>query len=158
MRTIQISIDVFAAIWRMRKEDEPTEDAVLRRVLALPKTSTGAERDLSVQVGFHDPRYGVQLPPDFRIFRTYHGKDYSAQAVQGFWVLNTNRKGYGSLNELNSALGIEHENAWAAWFYRDENGRRRPASDLREPSKIVRRGRKADRERILARARAPIQL
>ncbi len=145
MRTIQISTDVFAAIWRLRMDDEPNEDAVLRRILELPKNRPGPERDLVVQVGFHDPRYGVQLPPDFRIFRTYRGKEYSAQAIQGFWVLNTDGKGYGSLNELNTAIGIGHENAWAAWFYRDENGRRRPVSDLRKPDTIIRRGRKSER-------------
>lgn len=144
MRAIQVSTDVFAAIWRMRRDDEPNEDAVLRRVLDLPKNPPGPERDLVVQVGFHDPRYGVQLPPDFRIFRTYRGKEYSAQAIQGFWILNTDGKGYGSLNELNTALGIGHENAWAAWSYQDEKGRRRPVSDLRDQSKIIRRSRGPD--------------
>lgn len=144
MRTIQVSTDVFAAIWQRRRDDEPNEDAVLRRLLELQKPPN-PQRDLTVQVGFHDPRYGVQLRPDFRIFRTYRGKEYSAQAIQGFWVLNTDARGYGTLNELNTAIGIGHENAWAAWFYHDESGRRRPVSDLRKPETIIRRGNKSDR-------------
>jgi hypothetical protein len=150
VRTIQVSTDVFAAIWRARLDDEAGEDAVLRRLLKLPKSQPETKRDLHVQVGFHDPRYGVQLPPDFRIFRTYRGKEYSANAIQGFWVLNTDGKGYGTLNELNSAIGIGHENAWAAWYYQDEKGRRRPVSDLRKPGTIIRRGGNTDRGPALA--------
>jgi hypothetical protein len=137
LRTLHISTDVFAAIWSARKDGEQTEDAILRRILKVaPGTKT--ERDLHVTVGFHDPRFGVKLEPGFEIFRTYLGKEYRAQAIQGFWVLSSTGMGYPSLNELSNAIGAKKENAWGAWFYL-ENGKRKPISDLRDPSKIVHR-------------------
>jgi hypothetical protein len=83
----------------------------------------------------------VKIPHGFEIYRTYKGKEYRAQAIQGFWFWNGT--GYPTLNELSSAIGISHENAWASWFY-DEKGRRYPVSNLREASKIIRRGRSPD--------------
>lgn len=139
MRTIQISLDVFQAIWTARKADEQSEDQILRRLLKLPGAPKQPERDLITTVGFHDPRYGVKLPHDFKIFRTYKGKKYYAQAIQGFWISSADGMGYGTLNELNTSIGIAGpENAWKAWFY-DDNGKTRPLSDLRDQSKIVRR-------------------
>ena len=90
-----------------------------------------------VTVGFHDPRYGVKLDPNFEIFRSYKGKEYRARAIQGFW--HYNGTGYPSLNELNKAISIAGpENAWKAWYYM-VGKRRRPLSDLRDQSTIVRR-------------------
>jgi hypothetical protein len=134
MRIIQVSTDVFQAIWSARKPDQDTEDAILRTVFGLPP-----ERDITVTIGFHDPRYGVKLPPGFAIFRHYKGKKYSAQAVQGFWISSEDGKGYGTLNELNKSIGITGaENAWNAWSFQD-GARRRTLSELRDPGKIVRR-------------------
>jgi hypothetical protein len=141
MRSIQVSPDVFQAIWSARKPGQDSEDAILRGVfkVAAPAPTT-PERDLHVNVGFHDPRYGVKLEPGFTIFRDYKGKHYTATAVQGFWVSSADQKGYGTLNELNKSIGIAGaENAWNAWQYTDASGRRRPLSDLRDQSKIVRR-------------------
>jgi hypothetical protein len=145
MRTIQVSVDVFHAIWTRRKPGEESEDAILRREFGVPAPrdakSNGQStvpRDFKVQhTGFHDPRYGVEVPSGFEIFRTYKGKDYKAQAIQGFWIYNG--KGYPSLNELNTAIGVSHENAWSAWRYHDNKGRQRPLTDLRDPSTIRRR-------------------
>ena len=141
MRTISISTDVFAAIWRKRQGNEANEDEILRRMLDVPTTATPPEskRDIQVYIGFHDPRYGVELESGFPIFRTYKGTRYSARATQGFWVLDKDGKGYPTLNELSAAIGIPHENAWAGWFYQDKNGQRRPISHLRDQSKIIRR-------------------
>jgi hypothetical protein len=137
MRTIQVSPDVFAAIWSARKLGQDTEDAILRGVFQLSKASGQPEHDIITTVGFHDPRYGVKLPVDFQIFRTYKGKEYRARAIQGFW--HWNGTGYPTLNELNKAIGIVGpENAWKAWYYVDGT-RRRPLSDLRDQSTIVRR-------------------
>jgi hypothetical protein len=140
MRTIQICTDVFAAIWAQRRDAEHSEDEILSRLLGLKKTNPPptSTRDIQTQIGFHDPRYGVKLPHGFEIYRTYKGKEFRAQAIQGFWFWNGT--GYPSLNELSSAIGISHENAWASWFY-DEKGRRHPVSKLREANKIIRRGR-----------------
>jgi len=138
MRSIQVSPDVFQAIWSARKPGQDTEDAILRSVFKLPAPSTQPERDLITTVGFHDPRYGVRLDQGFEIYRSYKGKEYRAQAIQGFW--RWNGTGYPSLNELNKAIGIAGpENAWKAWRYRDEQGRPRPLSDLRDQSTIIRR-------------------
>lgn len=135
MRTIQVSTDVFQAIWSARQPGQDTEDAILRGVFRLEP-----ERDIHITVGFHDPRYGVKLDPGFTIFRDYKGKHYTATAVQGFWVSSVDQKGYPTLNELNKSIGITGaENAWNAWQYSDASGRRRPLSDLRDPSTIVRR-------------------
>ena len=139
MRTIQISTDVFAAIWAARREGEPTEDAILHRIFKLTP-HPNANRDLHVTVGFHDPRYGVTLDPGFEIFRTYLGKEYRARAIQGFWNLSSTGVSYPTLNELSNAIGAKKENAWGAWFYLD-NGKKRPVSDLREASKILHRTR-----------------
>ena len=143
MRMIQVSVDVFHAIWTKRNPGEDSEDAILRRVFDVPASKedngkTALPRDIKVQhSGFHDPRYGVEVPSGFKIFRRYKGKVYHAQAIQGFWIYNG--KGYPSLNELNTAIGISHENAWKAWRYQDDKKRIRPLSDLRDQSKIIRR-------------------
>lgn len=141
IRTLAVSTDVFAAIWADRQTGEPNEDAILRRKYNLPKAASSApERDLIAHVGYHDPRFNVEIEPGFRIFRTYKGVEYSAQAIQGFWILNTTGKGYPSLHQLNQAVRPGNENAWAVWSYRDDKGRRFPVSSLREQSKIARRG------------------
>jgi hypothetical protein len=139
MRPIQVSTDVFQAIWAARKPGQDTEDAILRGVFKVPESFKRTERDLSTSIGFHDPRYGVRLDQGFEIFRNYKGKNYRAQAIQGFW--HWSGVGYPSLNELNKAIGIAGpENAWKAWRYRDDKGRVRPLSDLRDQNSIVRRG------------------
>jgi hypothetical protein len=136
MRNIQVSADVFAAIWAARKPGQDTEEAILRGVFGL-QPAAAPKRDMTVTVGYHDPRYGVEIPSGFEILRNFKGKTYKAQALQGFWVLNGT--GYPTLNELNKSLGGGAENAWKAWGYHDEKGRRRPLSDLRNQDSIVRR-------------------
>jgi hypothetical protein len=135
MRTIQVSTDVFQAIWSARKPGQDNEDAILRGVFQL-----NAEHDIQTSVGFHDARYGIKLEPGFSIFRVYKGRHYTASAVQGFWVSSADQKGYPTLNELNKSIGIVGaENAWAAWQYHDATGRARPLSDLRDQNTIRRR-------------------
>jgi hypothetical protein len=141
MRTIQISTDVFQAIWSARKPGQDDEDAILRGVFKVPPAVPATpNRDITVTVGFHDPRYGVKLDSGFPIFRDYKGKRYHAQAIQGFWLSSADGKGYATLNELNKSIGIPGaENAWKAWRYLDKNNRARPLSDLRDQSTIQRR-------------------
>jgi hypothetical protein len=138
MRSIQVSLDVFQAIWTARKNDEQSEDQILRRLLKLPSLVKRTEHDLTVQVGFHDPRYGVEIAPGFEIHRNYQGVTYTARAIQGFWHMNGT--GYPTLNELNKTIVGGAENAWKAWHYFDEKGRKHPLSELRDQSKIIRRG------------------
>ena len=130
-----VSPDVFQAIWSARQAGQDTEDAILRGIFKLAPA-----RDIHVTVGFHDPRYGVKLDPGFTISRDYKGKHYTATAVQGFWISSADQKGYPTLNELNKSIGVAGpENAWAAWHYHDDSGRRRPLSDLRDRNTIKRR-------------------
>jgi hypothetical protein len=139
-KTITISTEVFAAIWADRKAGEESEDAMLRRKYELPKEAgPESQRDLIVQVGYHDPRFGVRLDHDFQIFRTYKGVRYTARAVQGNWILENTGQGYISLHQLNQAVRRGNENAWNVWFYIDENGRRQPVSKKRDQSKIAHR-------------------
>jgi hypothetical protein len=137
---IQVSPDVFQAIWAARKPGQDTEDAILRGIFKLPEASKQLERDIDVSIGFHDPRYGVKLEPGFTIFRDYKGKRYTAKAVQGFWLSSADGQMYGTLNELNKSIGvIGAENAWKAWQYSETSGKRRPLSELRDQSTIIRR-------------------
>src|SRR5262249_10451730 len=125
MRNIQVSADVFQAIWSARKPRQDSEDAILRGVFKLPTIEESPDRDMITTVGFHDPRYGVRLDPGFTIFRDYKGKRYTAVAVQGRWLSSHDQKSYGTLNELNKSLDIGGaENAWKAWFYNDASGKR----------------------------------
>jgi hypothetical protein len=150
MRAIQVSTDIFAAIWKAQEPGEVSEDAILRRLLkvvvtpAEPALTMPAlpERDLKVvPEGFLDPRYDVVIPHGLEIFRTYRGKEYKAQAIQGLWILSSTNVGYGTLNELSGAIGIANENAWTNWFFRDEKGRKTRLTILRDQAKIVRRSR-----------------
>ena len=140
MRSIQVSTDVFAAIWAARMEGEDTEEAILRRLLGV-KAVSKAQRDIVVTTGFVDPRFNVVIPPGFEIFRTYLGKDYSARAIGGLWILSETGVGYATLNELSNAIGASKENAWAAWFWMDGKVRR-AVSDLRDPARIVSRSKR----------------
>jgi len=135
MRTILVSIDVYAAIWRDRRSGEQDEDAILARRFKVKRR----ERDVVTTTGFRDPRFGVNIQSGFQIYRLYKGKEYRAQAIQGVWILGTTNEAYSTLNRLNAAIGAGKENAWKAWFYDDENGVRCPLSDLRDPNKIRKR-------------------
>jgi hypothetical protein len=139
MRTIQISTEVFAAIWKARREGEPSEDAILTRLLKVEtgRETSGQHRD----IGYRDPRYGVEFPEGFEIFRSYLGKDRRARAVGGNWTELETGKRYPSLNELSRGIGAKTENAWINWFYLDERGNRSPVSVRRDASKIIRRKR-----------------
>ena len=48
--------------------------------------------------------------------------------------------GSQKLNELSREIGTKTENAWVNWFYRDEQGIRRPVSDMRDQNRILSRG------------------
>jgi hypothetical protein len=139
MRMIQVSIDVFHAIWKNRKAAEQNEDSILRRLLNVrdEPAQSEVERDITTSVGYHDPRFGVELPVGFEIHRNYKGTVHTAQAIQGFW--HYKGTGYPSLNMLNKAIGGGAENAWKAWSYYDEKKRARPLSHLRDQTKIIRR-------------------
>ena len=145
MRDIQVSTDVFARIWSLRTKTENTEDEILKRVLwqisdVGQHRGPGAEPRTTEEFdGIYDRRFNVMFPEGFRLERTYLGKDYSAVVNNGQWQIAGVGHGYTRLNELSVAIGTKTENAWANWFYRDENGQRHPVSDLRDPGTIARK-------------------
>lgn len=143
MRAVQLSTETFAAIWADRQPGEDNEDAIIARKFGIKRQAAPATvspaRDLRVTTGFHDPRFEFVVPPGFEVFRVFKGKKYTAQAISGFWVSNHNGMGYPSLNELSKAIGAGTENAWRAWFYRDDKGVRRPVDDLRTPGTVTKR-------------------
>jgi hypothetical protein len=139
MRSIQISPDVFAAIWKLQQPGESTEEQILARHLKVVPTK--ASPNGKGGTGYRDPRYGVEFAEGFEIFRTYLGKDYRAKATAGCWMLMSTGDLYPSLNELSRAIGAKTENAWVNWFYVDPNGDRASVSVLRDHAKIQRRKR-----------------
>ena len=96
MRTIQVSTNVFAAIWRDRREGEDNEDQILGRKFNVPR-----KRPVngSAKQGFYDSRYDAHFPEGFEIFRVHKGTEYRAKAESGMWRLNTGAT-YASLKEL----------------------------------------------------------
>lgn len=133
MRTITVSTDVYAAIWATRLPGEDEEDAILRRVFSIsaPKTDT-MPAGVPAKIGFKDPRFGIELPEGFEIFRTYKGVDYRAKATDGKWMLMTTGTLYPSLNQLSKAVSGNVENAWQNWYYQGDDGKRHLVTALRK--------------------------
>ena len=133
-RTVNFSVDTFAAIWRLQQPGEDSEDAILRRVLKVPvDASTKADKgpSKSDKIGFRDPRFSIELPEGFEIFRTYRGTDYRATAKDGKWLLAHTGKSYPSLNQLSRAIGAKVENAWNNWYFTGADGKRQLITSLR---------------------------
>ena len=146
MRTIQVSVDTFAAIWADRHAGENSEDEILRRKCNLAATPTDIQHASSSMYprpspngpGYYDRRNGVTFPEGLKIFRHYKGADYSAKATSGAWLLMSTGDLYATLNRLSAAIGA-HEDAWEGWRYRDSNGKVRPINDLRDKQRITKR-------------------
>ena len=146
VRTIQVSMDTFAAIWADRRVGENSEDAILRRkfnIEAVPMdvqhaSASDDRRPSRIGIGYYDRRFGVQFAEGFEIFRTYKGAAYSAKATSGRWLLMNTGDLYASLNSLSKTIGA-HEDAWGGWRYRDKDGEVHPIGALRDANKITRR-------------------
>lgn len=140
MKSISVSTDVFARIWALREPKEDTEDSILRRILGCPPLENAPvlAAPQNSNAGFYDARHRTTFSEGFEIFRTYLGTEYRARASCGRWVLDHGSE-YGSLNELSRAIGAKTENAWINWFFKDEFGRRRPVSDLRDAETVAAR-------------------
>jgi hypothetical protein len=135
MRSITVSTDTYAAIWGARQPGEDSEDAILRRILKVPRdSSTKAANGRSTpdKIGFRDSRFGFEVPEGFEIFRTYLGTDYRAMAKDGSWVLAHTGKSYPSLNQLSRAIGAKVENAWQNWYFTGADGKRQLITSLRK--------------------------
>lgn len=139
VRQIEISTDVFARIWALRKNGEDSENAILERILS-EKTKLKVEAKERNAGGISVPRFAVYFPEGFKIERNYCDKNYYAVVKGGKWHLDGDDAQYSSLNELSGAIGTKIENAWVNWFYRGENGERCPVSDLRDPNTINTKG------------------
>jgi hypothetical protein len=133
IRSVPLSTDVYAAIWRAQQPGEESEDDILRRLLQVnrpPLQPAATQRP--ARVGFRDPRFNIELPEGFEIFRTYKGTEYRAKAIGGQWLLTNDGKMYPSLNQLSRATSGNVENAWNNWYYVDPSGKRRLMHSLRK--------------------------
>lgn len=124
MKTIIVSSDVFAAIWKAHREGDETEDAILRRVFKLPPAPSPAAPIGGRMGGFYDERSGTHFPEGTRIFRVYKGRKYEAIAEHDRWFVPSTGKSYHSLNKLSQSVNPSGtENAWVTWRYTDEDGK-----------------------------------
>src|SRR5216684_3479652 len=105
LRTIQVSTDVFAALWAARRGDEQSEDEILRGLLKVKPAEKPTAPSAKPKIGYADPRNGLQFPEGFEVFRNYLGTEYRARASQGAWVRVDNDEAYPSLNALNQSIG-----------------------------------------------------
>lgn len=135
MRTIQVSTDVFAALWASRQGNEQSEDEILRGLLKLKAEERPQMPRATGKTGFNDGPNGLRFPEGFEIFRNYLGKEYRARATSGAWVRLDTGKPYPSLNQLNQSIGAKFQNAWRSWYCTD-GGRRKLLHDLRDPVNI----------------------
>jgi hypothetical protein len=140
MRAIQVSTDVFQAIWAARKSGEEDEDAILRRLLKIRAAGRSA-RENGERGGFTDARYGVFFSEGFEIFRTYLGKEFRARVEDGRWVINGQPLKASTINQLSAAIGTSTENGWVNWEYRTPSGEAKKITSLRDPGTIRRRNR-----------------
>jgi hypothetical protein len=138
MRTIEVSTDVFAALWASRRDDEHSEEEILRRVLKLKPAEKPPAPQKKSKVGFADPRNGLQFPEGFEVFRNYKGTTYRARATEGEWVRLDNEHPFSSLNSLNQSIGAKFQNAWRSWYCMHE-GKKKLLHDLRKEENIKRR-------------------
>ena len=128
MRNISIETDTFAAVWADRQPGEETEDAIIRRKFGV---KIALAKQQPPKIGFSDPRFGIDLPEGFEIFRTYKGTEYRARAIDGQWMLTNTGEKYPSLNQLSRATSGNVENAWNNWYYTGRDGKRRLVNELR---------------------------
>jgi hypothetical protein len=129
MRSINVTTDVYAAIWAARQRGEETEDAILARIFKVPNATTGEKSGR--QIGFSDARFDINLPEGFEIFRNHKGKEYRAKAFSGQWVLVSTGRPYPSLNQLSKATSGNTENAWRNWYFMGSDGKRHLIEKLR---------------------------
>ncbi len=134
-RDISISTDTYAAIWADRKPGEDDEDAIIRRKFGVRSAESSLAANSpkpQIKVGFSDPRFGIELPENFEVFRVYQGKKYRAVARDGKWWLPNDPTGYPSFNQLSQAIGTKTENAWRNWYYTGPEGKRHLIEALRK--------------------------
>jgi hypothetical protein len=158
MRTIVISTDVFAALWAKRHANEDTENAILERLLGLPKgppietqalafndRARGRNAGADGQGGIYNHMFDVHFPAGFEIFRNYKGRDYIAVVREGRWVMDG--RNFPSLFSLSMAIIDSRENPWMHWKYRNAKGKIDFISALRQfPSELVKAAKRSKKK------------
>ena len=138
-RSINVSHDTFAAIWRAQLPGESSEEEILRRRFGVPAAKTVTAGNGS---GFSEPRFGFSVPAGFRLHRTFRGTRYEAYAENNAWVRADTKQSCGSLQELSDSIGTKTENPWFHWHYKRADGSDGRVGDLRDQATIVRRQRR----------------
>ncbi|MEQ1951355.1 hypothetical protein [Mesorhizobium sp. CN2-181] len=140
MRAIDVTTDVYAAIWAARKAGENTESEILARVLQVPAPAQTQPPPTQQQlandpIGFRDVRFDITLPEGFEIFRNYKGTEYRAQATNGQWKLLSTGELYPTFNQLSRAVTNGPENTWYGWYFQGRDGKRHLIVGLRNDQK-----------------------
>ncbi len=130
MRTIELTTDVYAAIWAARRLGEDSENAILARILDV-KTSEPKKQEPSKAIGFRESRFDISFPEGFEIFRIYKGTEFRAKAMGGQWHLINSGATYKTLNQLSKATSGNIENAWRNWYFMGSDGFRHLVEGLR---------------------------
>ncbi|MEE9375058.1 MAG: hypothetical protein V3V04_01850 [Rhizobiaceae bacterium] len=124
MREINISTEVFAAIWANRDDGEESENEILQRLL-LPNTSINKTKTVNSSIttnGVHDHRNGVHFPEGMQIHRDYKGQKYTAIANSGQWLRQDTQQKFSTLNQLNTSIAAGVENVWNGnWRFLEED-------------------------------------
>jgi hypothetical protein len=124
MRTIQVSADVYAAIWKRQEPGETSEEEILRREFGVQSSQAAPKpppMPASSVIGVYDRRNNVKFPAGFEVFRVYKGTEYRAHARAGMWYREDTGEAFQTLNQLSNSIGAS-EDAWQGWLHRDENG------------------------------------
>ena len=129
MRPINVTTDLYAAIWAARRPGEDTENAILSRLLNVATTPIHGPASPK-RIGFTDSRFDIELPEGFEIFRNYKGTDFRAKAFAGQWRLADGRM-FPTLNQLSRATSGNTENAWRNWYFQGSDGKRYLVEGLR---------------------------
>lgn len=139
MRNIQISADVFQAIWAARLPDEEEEDAILRRLLDIQTSKPGNGTVNGGRMPWVDCQYGISFPHGFEIFRRRKGREFRARVVDGKWQINGQAVNAKSINQVSKAIGAVNENGWVGWNYRRPSGEEKKIAELRDPEQVIQR-------------------
>jgi hypothetical protein len=139
VRTIEVSHDVFAAIWRAQQPGERSEEEILTRLLKVAKAPEPIAPAESGNAGFVDARFGFSVPFGFKIFRTYLGRRFEAVAENNRWLRADTRQTLATLNDLSASIGTKTENVWFHWHYTRKDGSQGRIGELRDKTTIRKR-------------------
>jgi hypothetical protein len=138
MRSVNVSTDVYAAIWAARRGGENDEDAILARVLGCKLPAKAEDHHATryeTRAGVFDARNNVRFAEGFEIFRNYKGRRYEAVANGGMWCRKDTGQTYATLNQLNSSIARGAENVWNGnWKFLDAEGSEKSIATLRSAS------------------------